>query len=414
MITFIGIMRLKTLITLCLILCCSICFAQTYSNIGVTSWQRAPTSKGYLYRINLGSNAPGFAYWYTKQQIDSLNLAFALDANVVHKTGNETIGGVKTFSIDQIFNGSVVLGLTPTSVADASHGSISMQSTGGGSKFQFNPITGISKGPFNLIINSSSLRNYTLPITDGTLALTSDLTPYALNSAVLHNTGNESSSGNKTNSGNWSFGQATAPLLYTGNTNIAALSLVGFYNSAVNGNMLIGNNRSGSLAEIDFINAVGTSGSAIGGFRWSNVTTGGTEAPLLDINGSTKDITTYGRIFPGSVPASSGASTKYVVVDPTSAVLSYRTGPQTLSDITSGFRSTATLVAGVKAVTITGITTSSQAFLQIINPSGTSLTHNYTAICTANTLTITAVESDDATTNTSDVSTLNYVIIINP
>lgn len=394
-------MKLKLIYTALLILLCSVVSGQVYNTVGVTSWARTATDKGYFYRASISSK-PGAFYLYTKQQIDSLNLVFAIDANVVHKTGNETIGGVKAFTFTTIHNQGIELGLASSLFSDASHGGIFLTSAGGGYRFTFSPITGINRAPFDLVASTSfGVRSYTMPLSDGVLAIDGE---------VMHNTGNESTTGDKTNSGAWSFGKATAPLLYTGNTNIAALSLVGFYNSAVNGNMLIGNNRSGSAAEIDFINAIGTSGSAIGGFRWSNVTTAGTEVPLLDINGSTKDITTYGRLFVGSIPSSATVANKYVTIDPTSGVLVYRTAAQILTDATNGRTNQVPLVSGVATITITGLTTGSHAFLQMVTMNGTASTKNYTAVCTTNTLTITA-KSDDATTNTADSSVLNYVII---
>ncbi len=68
------------------------------------------------------------------------------------------------------------------------------------------------------------------------------------------------------------------------------------------------------------------------------------------------------------------------------------------------------LVAGTRSITISGLTTSSRAFVQLVSPSGTSLTTQYQAVCTANTLTIQANVAA-GTINTSDVSTLNYIII---
>lgn len=68
-----------------------------------------------------------------------------------------------------------------------------------------------------------------------------------------------------------------------------------------------------------------------------------------------------------------------------------------------------TLVTGAKAITISGLTTSSRAFLQMVTPSGTTLTTGYQAVCTTNTLTIQA-DVAAGTINTADGSTLNYII----
>lgn len=69
----------------------------------------------------------------------------------------------------------------------------------------------------------------------------------------------------------------------------------------------------------------------------------------------------------------------------------------------------ATLVSGTLAITITGLATTDRAFVQLTTPGGTLGTH-YKAVCTANTLTITAVDTAGSTV-TSDTSTLTYHII---
>ena len=66
-----------------------------------------------------------------------------------------------------------------------------------------------------------------------------------------------------------------------------------------------------------------------------------------------------------------------------------------------------TLVSGTKAITISGLTTSSRAFVTLVSPSGASSTVQYQAVCTSNTLTIQANVAA-GTINTSDSSTINY------
>lgn len=70
-----------------------------------------------------------------------------------------------------------------------------------------------------------------------------------------------------------------------------------------------------------------------------------------------------------------------------------------------------TLVAGTKAVTVTGVTTTSKAFCQRVTPSGVTLTIEYNAVCTSNTVTITA-DVAAGTINTADGSTMNYFVIL--
>ena len=72
------------------------------------------------------------------------------------------------------------------------------------------------------------------------------------------------------------------------------------------------------------------------------------------------------------------------------------------------YKGTSTLVSGTKAVTVSGVTTSNNAFVQLTTPGGT-LGGMYKAVCTTNTLTITSVSTTGITV-TTDTSTLNYVI----
>lgn len=467
-------MKLRIFFTSCLLLICSLSFAQTWSNIGVSSWQRQPTAKGYFYRANIAPNAPGFFYLYTSAQIDSL-IAAGVGAGVTSfngRTGTVVPIAGDYGSLTQTLTNKTISGAsnTLTNIANASltNSSITIQGTAVSLGGSINPIngTGFVKATGTTVsydnsvyITASSTNTLTNKnLTSGTntfptfnqnttgsagsvghtltngygivslgyngstnTSIVADTTSStalvgkprltALNSTLLHNVGNESSSGNKTNSGAWSFSQVTVPKLFTGNLNLSGVSLVGFYNSNANGNMLIGNNRSGSLGEIDFLNAVGTAGSAVGGFNWSNVTTAGTVVPLLDINGSTKDITTFGRLFVGSIPSSSSVANDYVTIDPISAVLVRRTAAQVLIDATNNRQGQVALSSGVATVTLTGITTSSHAFITLASALGTlTTTWQYQAVCTANTLTITAL-TNSATTNTADASLINYLVI---
>ncbi len=68
-----------------------------------------------------------------------------------------------------------------------------------------------------------------------------------------------------------------------------------------------------------------------------------------------------------------------------------------------------TLVSGTKAITVANATTSTRCFTQQVTPSGTTLTVQYSCVCTAATVTITA-EVAAGTINTADGSTLNYIL----
>jgi len=69
----------------------------------------------------------------------------------------------------------------------------------------------------------------------------------------------------------------------------------------------------------------------------------------------------------------------------------------------------ATLSSGTVAVTISGLASTDRAFVQITSASGT-ISGIYTAVCTTNTLTITAINTAGSTV-TTDNSTLTYHII---
>jgi len=67
-----------------------------------------------------------------------------------------------------------------------------------------------------------------------------------------------------------------------------------------------------------------------------------------------------------------------------------------------------TLTAGTGSVTQSGLTSGNHAFVTLLTPGGT-LGVSYKAICTTNTLTITAV-GPTGSTITTDTSTLNYIV----
>jgi hypothetical protein len=79
-------------------------------------------------------------------------------------------------------------------------------------------------------------------------------------------------------------------------------------------------------------------------------------------------------------------------------------------NVTSRIAGQATLVAGTIAITVTGVTTSSLAFVSLVTANTTTLTGNYRVVCTANTVTITALIAA-GTINVADVSTLNYLVV---
>jgi len=69
------------------------------------------------------------------------------------------------------------------------------------------------------------------------------------------------------------------------------------------------------------------------------------------------------------------------------------------------------LSAGVSVITVSGVTTSSKAYESFVAIGGTvSTTWQYKCVCTANTITITAI-TNAGTTDTTDTSTLNWNVI---
>ncbi len=82
-----------------------------------------------------------------------------------------------------------------------------------------------------------------------------------------------------------------------------------------------------------------------------------------------------------------------------------------ITEGSNGIVGQTTLVAGTKAITISGLTTASRAFVTLVSQGGTvTTTVNYAAVCTANTLTITALTTAGAT-DTTDTSVVNYFTI---
>lgn len=67
------------------------------------------------------------------------------------------------------------------------------------------------------------------------------------------------------------------------------------------------------------------------------------------------------------------------------------------------------LVAGTKALAVPGVTTTSKVLLTLAIPNTASSTIQYKAVCTANTVTITALIAA-GTINAADISTLNVLV----
>jgi len=183
------------------------------------------------------------------------------------------------------------------------------------------------------------------------------------------------SGGNITIGSSTSISRLAVPLAPTASPNYGLVSLgsgafdgstSGFFTGAAAGTLIAGNLASGSTSDLLNLGTAGVSGIKV--TSAGNTTIAGTLTVAL---------------------------AKNVII----------------TEGSSGRAGQTTLVAGTKAITVTGITTNSRAFVTLVAQGGTSTTvYQYQAVCTANTLTISAVSVVGALINT-DTSILNYFII---
>lgn len=157
------------------------------------------------------------------------------------------------------------------------------------------------------------------------------------------------------------------------------------------------------------ITAANSYGGVIFGAQPVTMNTSGTTAWLSNVvvnslgtvtNASVVPITNTASLFVG--PASTAGTNNFTAY--------FDIGGIGIKEGTNGRVGQTTLVAGTKAITITGLTTSSRAFVELVTPGGGSLTIQYQAVCTANTLTLQANVAA-GTINTADTSVLNYFVI---
>ncbi len=140
---------------------------------------------------------------------------------------------------------------------------------------------------------------------------------------------------------------------------------------------------------------------------------------FTDLNGAPNMANYAPATAPVLVNPNIGAATAtslntVIITTPASPAILTVKGGTTISNLASFTFDSAgstTLIAGTKAVTVTGITASSIPILTLQSQGGTVTTIvEYKAVCTTNTLTITAVTSAKAT-NTTDTSTVGYLIV---
>lgn len=143
-------------------------------------------------------------------------------------------------------------------------------------------------------------------------------------------------------------------------------------------------------------------GSGAGGYVFYNATA---TSFFWTYNGTTAasvELKTTGqwRYYKYGVGTFTGTVAKGLAVDTSGNVIET---PPVLSGQT-------TLVSGTKAITVTGVTTGSIAVAGLVAQGGTSTSvYEYKAVCTANTVTITAVTAAGATV-TTDTSIVNYIL----
>jgi hypothetical protein len=212
-----------------------------------------------------------------------------------------------------------------------------------------------------------------------------ELSYKANDSDVIHKTGNESISGNKT------FLNTLILNSFSGTINMDGS---GF--SANRTSFSVGNSYSGGA--MTYFGDVLTFNSADRSAEWIRVSTSG---------GISLKTTVL-------IPTISNSVGNFVTRATSNGRIYERTASQVLGDIGAqpkGASGKTTLIAGTKSITISGVTTSSTATLGFVSIGGTvSTTWQYKVVCTTNTITITAIDNTGAT-NTSDTSTLNYYVV---
>lgn len=180
---------------------------------------------------------------------------------------------------------------------------------------------------------TDALNNYT-PLSDTSLFQRKHTTlfQYGITDGITNNSNQSGLSGDKVTSGIWEFNN-----LLVNATNLGGVSLSPYYSTGGGaGKLIVGENRSASMTETDFISVQGYAPFAIGGFHFSKVDTLGTETGLLDINGLTGAITTFGKFVVGDISPSTFAATKYVTLDASTGAFVSRTTAEVLSDIGGG------------------------------------------------------------------------------
>lgn len=218
----------------------------------------------------------------------------------------------------------------------------------------------------------------------------------------------------------------SSPTLVTDSIQVRSVNITGktkfggntVLSASVNGPLYhqINNTNSGAAAEAKISLLSNAGGVASFGYTGLSFTPYKTlTASAAYLYTTTGDLVVLNDNATGSLQwAAGGSGTNQMTLSPSGVLgigssLQFKVNNAGLISAEAGSGQVA-LVAGTKAITITGLTTSSLAFVQMVSPSGITTTAGYKAVCTANTLTITAYDNTGATA-TSDVSTVNYRVI---
>jgi hypothetical protein len=183
---------------------------------------------------------------------------------------------------------------------------------------------------------------------------------------------------------------------------------------ASNTNITLQRTMTVNAPTITFASATGTVTTAvntqIGGAPIAGTNAAITTAIALRVTGNavgSGTTTSYG-IF---AEPNTGATTNHGIGTSGNIVMTTAGNKLFVKEGTDGSVGQTTLVSGTKAITINGVTTATRAIVTFVSVGGTvTTTWQYAAVCTSNTLTITALTNAGAT-NTSDTSILNYFIV---
>lgn len=291
--------------------------------------------------------------------------------------------------------------------------------TGATSNYGFRGLLASSSGRYNLYMDGTAQNvirgNLRVGSTvDPTVAL--DVTGAALISTTLGVTGHTTFEG-VTSTGATGTGKLvydTFPAFPDGGATAAAtfgsgsgLNFLGFslsrgmfgYNGT-NNNVSI---TAGSAKGMEFF-VNGTAGTLSTGTNALSISSAGavTVATQSVNDNSTKVATTAYVKSPGAITPTTVAPTSSITIAVGQSLL--------MTEGSNGRVGQTTLVSGTKAITISGLTTSSRAIITLVSSSSASLTIQYQGVCTTNTLTLQA-NIAAGTINTADVSVLNYLVI---